>query len=113
MEVKEHELLDLRQTGDPFVDVGGLVINCLQEIYPNKSTYELIEYVTNIYVKQWGGKLHTYFLNSSITQPAFDTDRKISETLKFYKNEEILEYKKGISLSIDDGKQTFYTIGNK
>ena len=37
----------------------------------------------------------------------------LAETLKFYKNEEILEYKKGISLSIDDEKQTFYTIGNK
>lgn len=86
METKELDSFDLRQTGDPFVDVGGFAIKALQEIFPNKSISELIEYVINIYVKQWSGKLHTYFLNSSITQPAFDSNKKITETLKYYKS---------------------------
>lgn len=74
-----------KPTGDPFIDVGGFVIQHLGERFPNKNIFELIEYATNVYVKQWGGKLHTYFLNSSITQPAFNTEKKIAETLKYYR----------------------------
>lgn len=72
-------------TGDPFIDVGGYVIQSLSEKFPQKTIYELIEYATTVYVKHWGGKLHTYFLNSSITQPAFNAEKKVSETLKYYK----------------------------
>ena len=86
MMVKRIETFDLRQTGDPFVDVGVLVIKCLQETFPNKSTFELIEYVTNIYVKQWGGKLNTYFLNSPITLPGYSSEKQTLETLKYYKS---------------------------
>jgi CRISPR-associated protein Cst1 len=75
----------LKPTGDPFIDVGGYVIQHLGERFPDKNIFELIEYATNVYVKQWGGKLHTYFLNSSITQPAFNTEKKIAETLKYYR----------------------------
>ena len=75
----------IKPTGDPFIDVGSYVIQHLGERFPNKSIFELIEYATNVYVKQWGGKLHTYFLNSSITQPAFNTEKKIAETLKYYR----------------------------
>lgn len=75
----------IKPTGDPFIDVGGYVIQHLSERFPDKSIFELIEYATNVYVKQWGGKLHTYFLNSSITQPAFNTEKKIAETLKYYR----------------------------
>lgn len=74
-----------KPTGDPFIDVGGFVIQHLGERFPNKNIFELIEYATNVYVNQWGGKLHTYFLNSSITQPAFNTEKKIVETLKYYR----------------------------
>ncbi len=74
-----------KPTGDPFIDVGGYVIQSLSEKFPQKTIYELIEYATTVYVKQWGGKLHTYFLNSSITQPAFNAEKKVSETLKYYK----------------------------
>lgn len=75
----------IKPTGDPFIDVGGYVIQLLGERFPDKSIFELIEYATNVYVKQWGGKLHTYFLNSTITQPAYNTERKIAETLKYYR----------------------------
>lgn len=74
----------IKTTGDPFIDVGGYVIRQLSERFPDKSIFELIEYATNVYVKQWGGKLHTYFLNSTITQPAFNSEKKIAETLKYY-----------------------------
>ena len=74
----------IKPTGDPFIDVGGYVIQHLGERFPDKSIFELIEYATNVYVKQWGGKLHTYFLNSTITQPAFNSEKKIAETLKYY-----------------------------
>ncbi|MDI9879231.1 type I-B CRISPR-associated protein Cas8b1/Cst1 [Flectobacillus longus] len=77
--------LFIKPTGDPFIDVGGYVIQHLGKSFPNKNIFELIEYATNVYVKQWGGKLHTYFLNSSITQPAFNTEKKIAETLKYYR----------------------------
>lgn len=75
----------IKPTGDPFIDVGGYVIKHLGERFPDKSIFELIEYATNVYVKQWGGKLHTYFLNSTITQPAFNAEKKIAETLKYYR----------------------------
>ncbi|HEX8546409.1 MAG TPA: type I-B CRISPR-associated protein Cas8b1/Cst1 [Cytophagaceae bacterium] len=83
---KELEEINLVQTGDPFIDVGAIVINYLQEVFPRKTTLDLIEYATHIYVNQWEAKLHTYFLNSSITQPAFDSNKKISETIKYYKS---------------------------
>jgi len=80
-----------KPTGDPFADTGGYVIKYLWEHqYPDKDIDWLIEYVTKIYVNKWGGKLHTFFLNSKITQPAFKGDKKISETAKYF-NELILE----------------------
>ncbi len=74
-------------TGDPFVDIGGYVIKNLitQEAYKDKSILELIESVAKIYVNNWGGKLHAFFLNSTITQAAFKGDKKIQATLAFYK----------------------------
>jgi CRISPR-associated protein Cst1 len=76
----------IKITGDPFIDTGGLVIKRLSAVYPDKDIYDLVAYITNVYVKNWSGKLHTFFLNSSITQPAFKSDRKVSETLKYYKS---------------------------
>lgn len=88
-----------KHTGDPFADVGGLVIKYLydQPHLKEKSILELIEYITKIYVEDWEGKLNTFFLNSTITQPAFKRNRKIEETLKFYKSiiAESSEYKIG------------------
>jgi CRISPR-associated protein Cst1 len=73
-----------RLTGDPFIDTGGIVIKVLSLKYPQKDILELIKFATDIYVKNWGGKLHTFFLNSSITQSAFKSDRKVLETINYY-----------------------------
>ncbi len=35
-----------------------------------KQNIKTIDFVTKIYVNDWGGKLHTFFLNSKITQLA-------------------------------------------
>lgn len=75
-------------TGDPFADTGGLVIKHLWTTVPHlkeKDIMGLIEYATNIYVDNWSGKLHTFFLNSRITQAAFQGQRKKDEALKYYK----------------------------
>ncbi|MGN6531601.1 MAG: hypothetical protein ACTHK0_07600 [Ginsengibacter sp.] len=86
-------------TGDPFADTGGFVIKYLWTLphLKDKDILGLIEYVANIYVNKWGGKLHTFFLNSTITQPAFKGKRKIDETLKFYRgiNEETIPFQEG------------------
>jgi len=74
-----------KPTGDPFADVGGIVIKYFSEKNPNKDILDLIEAITKIYVKNWGGKLNAFFLNSTITQAAFKGSRKIDETLKFFK----------------------------
>ncbi len=101
-----------KQTGDPFADTGGYVIRYLWEIYPEKDIDELIEFVTKIYVNNWEGKLHTFFLNSTITQPAFKGDRKIVETLKYFNSllKETQEYEVGYCrISGRHGK--LYTAG--
>ncbi len=74
----------IRPTGDPFVDAGGYVIEYLQKKFPEKDIFQLIEYITKIYVEKWGGKLNAFFLNSKITQPAFQGERKTEETLKYF-----------------------------
>lgn len=86
-------------TGDPFADTGGYVIKYLWELphLKDKDILGLIEYAANIYVNKWGGKLHAFFLNSTITQPAFKGQRKIEETIKFYKGlvEETTPFQEG------------------
>lgn len=83
-----HDTIDYewltRPTGDPFADAGGYAIEFLSEKFPEKDIIELIEYITNIYVEKWGGKLNAFFLNSKITQPAFQGPRKIEETVKYF-----------------------------
>jgi CRISPR-associated protein Cst1 len=73
-----------RLTGDPFADVGGYVIQYLWEKHPEKDILGLIEYMANIYVNKWEGKINPFFLNSAITQPAYKGDVKIKETLKYF-----------------------------
>jgi len=73
-----------RPTGDPFADTGGFAIEYLSEKFPEKDILELIDYITKIYVEKWGGKLNAFFLNSKITQPAFQGSRKIEETVKYF-----------------------------
>ncbi|MCL6102839.1 MAG: type I-B CRISPR-associated protein Cas8b1/Cst1 [Bacteroidetes bacterium] len=73
-----------RSTGDPFADAGGFAIEYLSEKFPEKDILELIDYITKIYVEKWDGKLNAFFLNSKITQPAFQGSRKTEETLKYF-----------------------------
>lgn len=73
-----------RPTGDPFADAGGFAIEYLSEKFPEKDILELIDYITKIYVEKWGGKLNAFFLNSKITQPAFQGSKKIEETVKYF-----------------------------
>lgn len=106
-----------RITGDPFVDTGGYVIKYLYEQpeHQGKSIAELIEYITHVYVDEWESCINAFFLNSTITQPAFteyyvagekftkkqlekmgftkeqikeskDEHRKIEETVKYYQS---------------------------
>jgi len=101
-----------RITGDPFADVGGLVIKKLLEQSPEKPILQLIEDTAKIYVNKWSGKIHPFFLNSTITQPAFKGERKITETLKFYKGllEETLPNEEGYCRIL--GEQTkLFTAG--
>jgi CRISPR-associated protein Cst1 len=86
-------------TGDPFADTGGLVIKYLWSLpyLQDKDIVELISYAAEIYVNKWSGKLHSFFLNSTITQPAFQGQRKIDEALKYYKGliKETQSYQEG------------------
>lgn len=76
-----------RPTGDAFADTGGYVIQYLCNLYPDKDIDELIEYVTKIYVNDWGGKLHTFFHGSKITNPSIKTNNdKINGTIKLYQS---------------------------
>lgn len=74
----------IRNTGDPFADVGGGVIKYLMGNNPEKDILDLIKYVANIYVNKWEGKINPFFLNSAITQPAYKGDVKIKETIKYF-----------------------------
>ncbi|MEM1325290.1 MAG: type I-B CRISPR-associated protein Cas8b1/Cst1 [Bacteroidota bacterium] len=89
-----------KRTGDPFADTGGYTLKYLLEEshYKDQSVLQLIETIAKIYVYQWGaGQLSPFFLNSTITQPSFKGERKIQETIKFYKGmiEESVPYEHG------------------
>lgn len=60
-----------RPTGDQFADAGGFAIEYISEKFPEKDILELIDYISKIYIEKWDGQLNAYFLNSTITQPAF------------------------------------------
>jgi CRISPR-associated protein Cst1 len=72
-----------KRTGDPFLDTGAIVINEMQK--PEEPLLALIERATRIYVEDWNANLHAFFLNSTITQPSFKNDRKIAETIAYFR----------------------------
>ncbi len=100
--MKEDEKIDIqyltKTTGDPFADTGGFVIKYLWTLphLKDKNILGLIDYVAKIYVNKWNGKLHSFFLNSTITQPSFK-GKEIDKTLKFYKGliEETIPFQEG------------------
>ena len=73
-----------RNTGDPFADIGGIVIKLLFKQKNHCDIFKLIKEVSNIYVNVWNAKLHTFFLNSKITQNSFKGNQKIEETIKYF-----------------------------
>ncbi len=73
-------------TGDPFADIGGVVIEYLQEKYPDKSIIDLIEKVANIYVHKWENNLHSFFLNSTITHNSNKGQKGYDKTIAYYKS---------------------------
>ncbi|GAB6395153.1 MAG: type I-B CRISPR-associated protein Cas8b1/Cst1 [Bacteroidales bacterium] len=87
--VNQYKTIDYgwltKPTGDPFADVGGYVIKYLDEQHPEKDILEHIEYMANIYVYKWEGKINDFFLNHPITQPAYKK-RQIEETTKYYQS---------------------------
>jgi CRISPR-associated protein Cst1 len=75
----------IQTTGDPFADVGGIVIQLLFEQKGHQDILKLIDTISKFYVNDWNAKLNAFFLNSKITQPAFRGERKISETAKYFR----------------------------
>lgn len=73
-------------TGDPFADIGGLVIEYLQEKHPKKSIIHLIEDAANIYVHKWENNLHSFFLNSTITHNSNKGQKGYDKSIAYYKS---------------------------
>lgn len=74
-----------QKSGDPFADTGAWALEAFQQEHPGENVLQLIERATKIYVNQWESKINPFFLNSTITQPAFKGERKIEETLKYFR----------------------------
>jgi CRISPR-associated protein Cst1 len=73
---------NIRLTGDPFVDMGALVMATL----PEKTIEDKIGFATDVYVDRWKGKLHAVFLHSKITHISLSNKPKIqrSGSLEYY-----------------------------
>ena len=83
---KKDIIIPDNTTGDPFVDVGNLALQALVKRCPDKNIFDLIKFVAEIYVDDWGGKLHSIFHGSKITNPSIkEAERKKEETFKLYK----------------------------
>ena len=82
---EEDIIIPNTTTGDPFVDAGNIALQALAQRLPDKNIFDLIKFVTKIYVDDWGGGLNAIFLNSKITNPSIrDPERKKEETFKLY-----------------------------
>lgn len=76
--------ISLNPTGDPFIDLGGLVLQSISERYPEKSEPDIVKFVINVYIKQWNQKLHSIFhTNSKILNPS-TKDKHEENTKKYY-----------------------------
>lgn len=85
-------------TGDPFADTGAWALEVFQKEHPGEDILQIIERVAKIYVYQWDAKINPFFLNSTITQPAFKGERKIDETLRYFRGllDETEPYQEGV-----------------
>ncbi|MFZ4475358.1 MAG: type I-B CRISPR-associated protein Cas8b1/Cst1 [Saprospiraceae bacterium] len=71
-------------TGDPFADTGAWALKYFSEVNSGEDILRLIERSAKIYINNWESKINPFFLNSTITQPAFKGERKLSETIKYF-----------------------------
>lgn len=79
-----YEMLFAR-SGDPFVDAGGYVLECLLEMekdYIGKDLIYIIERVVTIYVNVFGKDIRQFFHNSRMTQ----SGDKIQNAIKYYRS---------------------------
>ena len=78
--------ISLQSTGDPFVDLGCLVLESLQERFPDKNLLEILEFVVDVYIDLWNRNLYSVFhTNSKITNPITPGKHR-SNTLNYYKS---------------------------
>jgi CRISPR-associated protein Cst1 len=78
------ESISLQTTGDPFVDLGNLVLESLRERFPEKQTKDLLEFVMDVYMKNWNQKLHSIFhTNAPLLHPSGQGKHR-QNTIQYY-----------------------------
>jgi CRISPR-associated protein Cst1 len=71
------------KTGDPFVDAGEMALKYISERFPDKDVMQLIDWAARVYIERWDAKINSLFLNSPITQPAYNTrELRIGKTME-------------------------------
>ena len=73
------------QSGDPFADVGAAVLQKLLVQHPGWQERDALKFATDVYVRNWQGKLHAFFLNSGITNPS-NKGKEVERTLEYYES---------------------------
>jgi CRISPR-associated protein Cst1 len=74
---------NLEPSGDPFTDIGAAVLQKLLEQHPSWQSKDALRFATDVYVQSWQSKLHAFFLNSGITNPA-NKGKEVARTLEYY-----------------------------
>jgi len=73
-------------TGDPFIDLGGLVFQTLKERFPEKTDLEQVKFMVDVYIKNWQQKLHSVFhTNSKILNPS-TKGKHTKNTMNYYES---------------------------
>ena len=90
-EDEKNQLIDnfeirFEETGDPFVDAGGMALKYISEQFPNKSIMELVEWAAKVYVEKWNAKLNAIFLNAPITQTSKRGNQKVISTVALFED---------------------------
>ncbi len=73
-------------TGDPFVDTGGLVVERLKSRFPEKTLFQLVKFVTDVYLCSWKGKLHSIFHTTSKLLTPSTKGKHRENTLEYFYN---------------------------
>ena len=63
--------ISFEQTGDPFVDAGGMALKSCMALFPNLAIDQLIEKIATIYVENWKANLFAVFHGSKITHKSY------------------------------------------